>query len=106
MVQRQDDGATLREHLMSYARQTGKAHPKILAAATLPKGCEQLWADFVHLHQRRGSAGFGPSLITDVQIDAWQRVNRRRLSHWQIRAIFRADDAYIASVAPKAGAGK
>lgn len=81
---------------MSYQRQTGQTHPALRDAPPLPDGCEQLWADFLHLHRRRGGNGFGPSPITDEQIDAWQRINRVALPSWQIDAIYRADDAYIA----------
>nr|WP_022684561.1 hypothetical protein [Sphingobium bisphenolivorans] len=66
-------------------------------AATLPPACVHLWADFLELHESRGSNGFAPLRIGFVEIDAWQRVNGVRLPYWQIRAIRAADDAYFVS---------
>lgn len=95
----------MREHLANYQKQTGKVHPRMAQAVELPDGCEQLWSDFLDLHASRGSNGFGPSRITFVDIDAWERVNRLKLRPWQIDAIRKADIAFLASLPkPKAGA--
>lgn len=85
---------------MAYQERTGREHERVANAPALPVACTQLWQDFLELHHCRGTTGFGPSRISFVEIDAWQRVNGVRLPFWQIRAIRSADDAYIR------GAGK
>lgn len=89
------DGKPLRDHLESWERQTGQVHPVLVAAPCLPSGCEQLWADFLALHNGRGFTGFGPARISFSDIDAFQRVKGIRLPAWQIDAIRRADNAYL-----------
>ena len=91
---------------MQYAAIKGEDHPMIANAPALPHGCEQLWADFLHLHRRRGNNGFGPSLITDMELDAFQRVHRVALPWWQIKAIFGADDAFRAQHAQRQKVGQ
>lgn len=88
----------MREHLANYQKQTGKVHPRMAEAVELPDGLETLWSDFLELHSSRGSNGFGPSRITFTDIDAWQRVNGVKLRPWQVEAIRRADNAYLASL--------
>ena len=66
-------------------------------APPLPRGCVLLWSDFLALHGTRGSSGMGPARIGFVEIDAWQRVNEVRFEPWEIEAIRRADNAYMAS---------
>lgn len=101
----QDDGKPLREHLLSIQRQTGKTPAALANAPSLPVELGQLWADFVDLHSSRGSTGFGPARIMFSDIDAWMRVTGNRLAAWQIAAIRKADDAFMASLpAPKAAA--
>jgi hypothetical protein len=68
-------------------------------APALPEACIQLWADFLHMHQRRGASMNGPERITDVGIDAWQRIQGVRLAAWQLDAITLADNAYLAEYA-------
>lgn len=76
--------------------------PAMLAnAPKLPDGCEQLWADFVSLHDCRGSTGFGPMRVTFADLDAWQRVTGNKLQAWEIDAIRRADNAYLADYAER-----
>lgn len=78
-------------------RMTGKTPQRLLDAPLLPDGLGQLWADFIHLHSRRGSTGMGPARITDEQIISWQRLHHVALPGWQIDAIYRSDDAFFAS---------
>lgn len=89
------DGKSLRDHLESWGRQMGQVHPMLANAQSLPAGCDQLWADFMALHNSRSFTGFGPARITFTDIDAFQRVQGVRLPAWQIDAIRRADNAYL-----------
>jgi hypothetical protein len=67
----------------------------LVDAAALPAGCEELWRVFNELHACRGNYGFGPVRITYADIDAFQRVSGMRLHPWEIKAIRRADAAYL-----------
>lgn len=93
------DGLPLREHLVSIWWQTGTEPAMLADAPALPHGCSQLWADFLHMHERRGCSSDRPDRITDVGIDAWQRVHGVRLPSWQIAAITAADNAYLSQYA-------
>jgi len=101
LAAKQSDGATLREHLEAIERNTGRPPKRLLGALELPDGVGPLWADFMHLHSRRGSSGFGSARITDHDIEAWQRLHSVTLSGWELEALYKADDAYFASQAKK-----
>lgn len=85
---------------MSIQRQTGKTPAALANAPTLPVDLGQLWADFVDLHASRGSTGFGPARILFSDIYAWMRVTGNRLAAWELAAIRKADDAFMASIPP------
>lgn len=94
----------LREHLASLHRQTGVLPDDLANAPDLPSGCEHLWADFIALHECRGSSGFGPLRIGYRDIQAWQDVTGIRLADWQLTCIRRADVAFMESLPkPKEG---
>jgi hypothetical protein len=86
---------TLREHLDSHQRQTGRVHPMLAEAPPLPDGCKALWRDFLELHTTRGAGMAGPLRISYSDIDAYQRVRSVRLSPWDVGAIVAADRAYL-----------
>lgn len=65
-------------------------------APPLPDGCEQLWLDFLALHECRGSNGFGPSRISWRDLADWQAITGARLEPWQVDAISAADVAFMA----------
>lgn len=90
----------LRAHLENYERQNGKVHPMLLDPPELPDGCEQLWDDFLSLHGDRGS-NVGPMRITSRDIVYWQHLNDARLAAWQVAAIRKADDAFLADWAER-----
>lgn len=94
------------DHLASAWERSGKEPRRLVEAQELPAGLELLWDDFLELHSARGSTGFGPARITFVDIDAWQRVNGVTLRPWQIEAIRRADNAYLASLPKSKEAGQ
>lgn len=98
-----DDGQPLIAHLEAAWRQTG-VQPDVLAnAPELPAGCQALWADFLDLHASRGSNGFGACRITWRDIADWQAVNQVRLEPWELAAIRKADNMWLAEFAPKGG---
>lgn len=89
------EGQALREHLESYQRQTGRVHPMLANAPALPAGCGMLWRDFMALHSGRMNTGFGPAAISYQDLRAFQQVEGVALEPWQIRAIRRADNAFL-----------
>jgi hypothetical protein len=106
LAEPEEDGSPLLDHLLAVERQTG-VRPQILAdAPSIPSGCEELWPIFNQLHACRGSNGFGPSRISFVDLDAWQRLNGVRLRPWEIEAIRHADGAYLARVAERLKQGQ
>ena len=92
---RQEDGAPLRDHLLASERASGKPHPMLADAPELPECLEPLWGDFLHLHHTRAPTMSGAAAISDVQIDAFQRVRRVRLEYWELAIIDAADRAYF-----------
>lgn len=83
---------------MAYWEKTGRMPERLANAPALPAGLEYLWNDFTELHVSRGSTGFGAARITYQDLDSWQRVTGARLECWEIDAIRRADNAYLASL--------
>lgn len=98
LSKRLEDGSTMREHLAAVWERTEIEPSRLATAPELPVELSQLWEDFMHLHARRGSDGFSPARITDLQIDAWQRLHGISLRPWQIDAIYKADNAFLASL--------
>lgn len=97
----QEDGTPLRAHLESYERQTGVPHPMLNDVPELPRGCSQIWHDFLELHGSRGSTGFGAARITFADLKAWQDVRGVILSPWETDTIRKADDLWLSEFAPK-----
>jgi hypothetical protein len=91
----QEDGVALIEHLRAAERQSGQTPEALLCAPPCPEGCGELWSIFRELHACRGSNGFGPTRISYVDLDAYQRVTGTKLQTWEIEAIRRADKAYL-----------
>ena len=89
------EGGTVLEHLQAQERQTGETPDALLAAPSLPDGCEPLWTAFRDLHACRGGNGFGPGRITFTELDAFQRVTGFQLQAWEIEAIHKADAEYL-----------
>lgn len=86
---------------MAQYRITGKMPKMLLEAPALPVGLEDLWGWFVQLHDSRGSSGFGPARISHLDLFAWQQVSGVSLAPWEVEAIRRADNAYLADHASR-----
>jgi hypothetical protein len=91
------EGSPKREHLMSAYRQTGRMPEALANAPVLPAGCGQLWGDFLEIHGARAFDMNGPARITFRDIADWQGFYGADLASWEIAAIRKADDAYMAS---------
>lgn len=68
-----------------------------LALPPLPWCLIYLWNRFTRLSNRRGSNGFGPSLLTYIEIEAFQRLTGFRFTPWEIEMIEMLDHEFISS---------
>src|SRR4051812_47463460 len=93
------DGSTVREHLLAAERATGVTPQALLDVPECPEDCEILWQVFRELHSCRGNNGFGPTRITYMDLDAFQRVSRLELHPWELEAIRRADQRFLQQMA-------
>lgn len=92
----------MRAHLEAIQRRTRKPHDALRNGPKLPHGCEGLWATFLDLHNSRGSTGFGPAPIRFVDFHAYESVSGIKLAQWELRAIRKADNAYLRREAERA----
>ena len=62
------DGSTLRKHLESIWRQTGRKPKELKNLIELPQSCYLVWKYFLDLNNARGSNGFSvnPISYTDI----------------------------------------
>lgn len=100
LSQPQEDGEPLLAHLKAYERRNGP-HPMLAGAPAQPKGTEQLWRDFLELHDSRGSTGWGAARITFNDLFAWQKVRGVMLEAWEVDLIRKADNLWMSEFAPK-----
>lgn len=71
--------------------------PELLAkASAVPEGCGQLWDDFLELHSSRSPGFSGATRISFGDVLAWQELRGVRLASWELDAIRRADDQFMA----------
>lgn len=84
---------------MAVWARSGKEPAALADRPRLPEGLDPLWRDFSELHDSRGSNGFGPMRITFGDIHAWQAVKGVTLEAWEVEAVRRADNAFLASYA-------
>jgi hypothetical protein len=54
-----------------------------------------LWSYFLELHRSRGSNGFGSNPISYGEIADWVRLTGKTLASWEVKAITKADTAYL-----------
>ena len=101
---RQEDGHTLKQHLITAWKQTGKK-PAELAVPDKPPSVEYLWEYWRELHRCRNNFGWGHMHLTHLEIDAWKRNTKRKLDPWELEAILQVDNAYIASIPPPKSKG-
>jgi hypothetical protein len=87
------EGGTLRQHLQQLHAQTGQLDPEL--AEELPAEAAALWGAYLQLSASR-ARGFGPSAITYVEIEAWQRLQGVQLTPWELDTLTAMDLAAMA----------
>ena len=91
---RQEDKATLREHLTSMWRQSG-VKPEALNVPPLPPLAAHLWVWFVDLDSERGTNGMGASRITSGAIRDWSWATGNQLELWERTALRKLDALWL-----------
>jgi hypothetical protein len=90
----QEDGCTLRDHLLSGYKQTGVKSPE-LEVENPPDEAEYVWGYFLSLAARRRFSEHGPERISWIDIQAWLNVTRTKIEPWELNAILAIDNAYF-----------
>lgn len=94
-----DDGCTKKAHLLSAYNQTGVKSEELAEQPELKKEVIHLWEDFLALTRRRGGNGSGPNPLDWEKVMGWERRTGARLRDWELEALFKVDDAYLAETA-------
>ena len=100
----QEDGSTLRDHLLSGWRQKHydpRYKPEELKYSHLPFLATPVWNYYNSLSSRRAVTEFGPACITWQDLKAWQDMTGNKLQEWELKAILALDDAYISAWSEK-----
>jgi hypothetical protein len=93
LAARQKDGATLREHLESAARQLGRL-PEELVPLPCPEALTYLWNWWLSLAARRG-CGFGPASLAWHDVEAWARLSGVTLEPFELDCLDALEQAYL-----------
>ena len=103
LAAKQDDGATLRDHLESIERQTGRT-PEQLQPVDCPEAVRYLWEYFRSMNIRRASSGFGSIMhegagrrnpISHGEMESWARRNRFTLEPFEEQALDALEMMYL-----------
>jgi hypothetical protein len=70
-----------------------------LEGKQLPDVALGAWAAFIELSAHRSSSGFGPSVLSWLDVDAWQRTTGARLCALEREWLFELDRIFLADVA-------
>lgn len=91
------DGTTYRDHLETAARQSVRARLELeaLEAAPLPEAAAPVWDWFIAISERKSQSGFGPSLITWLDLRAWREESGVYVSTHEREWIFELDRLYL-----------
>lgn len=99
---RQQDGATLKQHLESAYRQTGVMPEELADEPDLPYLAAHVWYYFLELHRTRSSNGFGENPLSYAEIECWCRLTGIVLEQWELQALVGIDGAYLQERAKEA----
>lgn len=94
--QRQEDGATLREHLLRAA--ASRPGVDVDVALHIPAAGQGLWTVFSSLSASR-AGGFGPAPISPRDVLAWCELRGVRLTGWELETLEAMDAALLAALA-------
>ena len=97
LSRRQEDGRSYRELLAHAAAlsQAARAELDALESVPLPDAAAHVWETFMEISAHRTSSGFGPSTLSWLDLDAWQRVTRVELTPLERGWLFELDRMFI-----------
>lgn len=102
LLERQEDGCTLGEHLESAWRQkqyAPAAMPQKLRVPPIPAALDYLWDWFCELSGLRTGHGGGANPIQPSEIEAWARSTGRSPAPRDVRALLRLDQEFFSVLA-------
>ena len=102
----QSDGESLRTHLLSVYRQTGKLPEQLAIEPDMPQSVAHVWQYFTELHRTRGGNGFGANPIAYMEIESWCRLSGISLYPWEVALITALDNAYLSEQAKQSAKKK
>ena len=91
----QDDGGTLRDHLLSVQRQTG-FRPEQLNQPDFPETLRLPWRYFRYELIGARSSGMGITPISYTEIEAWNRLTGAEITPVEVRIVKALDNKYLA----------
>jgi hypothetical protein len=84
------NGATKLETLTRFSKKTGKRHPDLE-----PPKVEAAFSYLFNIFRELDECRSETRPVSFVEIDAWQRVNDRKLSRFEVRFIKQIDRAWL-----------
>lgn len=90
----QSDGCTLRQHLESAYRQTGR-RPSLLEQIDIPVLMIHIWEWFIELSATRQYSEFGALPFTYQEIRSWSELTGTSVSPLDVKIIKELDNAYL-----------
>lgn len=100
LARRQNDGATLREHLQAAWHATGRM-PDELDVPDVPPCCTGLWTHFMALNAARGGTGFGPAPIGWSMLRDYAACIGVEFSAWEAETLMDMDRAALVAAMAK-----
>lgn len=91
LEQKQDDGSTLRQHLLTVEKATGERHPWLERVLDRPTALMYLFEAFLDLSASRPPVFSGIAPISEAQLYYWQKVRQFPLRLWELEAIRQVD---------------
>jgi hypothetical protein len=89
-------GKTRLRLLTEIRQQTGVVAPELQNMPELPRGTEHIWSWYCELDSKR-QAGMNVNALSWSDIRAYFDLKRIHPSTWELQALVRLDDAFLAS---------
>lgn len=86
-----DGASTVRQHLESVARQTGRP----IVSPDLPLEAAHIWDWWREVSLTRSSNGFAPNMITFAEIAHWSRLTGTQIRPPEVRLVMILDQVWM-----------
>lgn len=94
----QEDGSTLKDHLMQGWRQMGYdpyRKPDPLKVPPLPEFGSFIYDIYLEIAAKRNYGKHGPRALSWVDIEAWCRLSSTKLRKWELDVIAALDASFV-----------